>query len=64
LGTAFTDEVIRNGISKYAPQKLRVTIAAFNKRAMRVWEKNGFQQTQNFKRSKDGTEFVVMTKDM
>jgi RimJ/RimL family protein N-acetyltransferase len=64
LGTAFTDEVIRNGISKYAPQKLRVTIAAFNKRAMRVWEKNGFQQTQNFKRSKDGMEFVVMTKDM
>jgi len=64
MGAAFAKEVIRYGIAKYAPKKLRVTIAAFNKRAMRVWEKNGFQQTQNFKRSKDEMEFVVMTKDM
>lgn len=63
LGAAFAREVIRNGIERYTPKKLRVTIAAFNKRAIRTWEKNGFQQTQTFKRkSKDGMEFVVMTK--
>lgn len=59
-GTAFAEEVIRNGVKKYSPKKLRVTIAAFNKRAMRVWEKNGFQQTQTFKRNGDGMEFVIM----
>jgi len=62
LGTAFAEEVIRNGVDKYNPKKLRVTIAAFNKRAMRVWEKNGFQQTQSFKRSGGEMEFVIMTK--
>jgi RimJ/RimL family protein N-acetyltransferase len=63
LGAAFAREVIRNRVSLYGPGKMRVTIAAFNKRAIRTWEKNGFQQTQTFKRSsRDGTEFIVMTK--
>jgi len=63
LGAAFAKEVIRNGIVRYAPKKLRVTIAAFNKRAIRVWEKSGFQQTQTFKRkSRIGLEFIVMSK--
>jgi ribosomal-protein-alanine N-acetyltransferase len=63
LGEAFTGEVIRNGVERYAPKKLRVTIAVFNKRAIHTWEKNGFQQTQMFKRrSRDGMEFIVMTK--
>jgi ribosomal-protein-alanine N-acetyltransferase len=63
LGTVFAKEVIRNGVERYVPKKLRVTIAAFNKRAIRTWEKNGFQRAQTFKRmSKDGMEFIVMTK--
>jgi len=60
-GALFAAEVIRNGISQYAPRKLRVTIAAFNKRAVRAWEKNGFKQTQVFNRSGNGMEFIVMT---
>ena len=64
MGSDFVSEVIQNGIDKYAPEKLRVTIAAFNKRAMRVWEKNGFQQTQNFIRDGDGMEFIIMKKDL
>jgi RimJ/RimL family protein N-acetyltransferase len=65
LGAAFAKEVIQNGISLYGPGKMRVTIAAFNKRAIRTWEKNGFQQTQTFKRkSRDGMEFIIMTKEI
>lgn len=66
MGAAYAEEVIRNGVNKYEPKKLRVTIAAFNKRAMRTWEKNGFQQAQSFKRnnSEDGMEFVIMTKEI
>ena len=62
MGTAFAGEIIRNGVAEDAPSKLRVTIAAFNKRAIRTWGKNGFQQTQTFKRDKDGMDFVIMTK--
>jgi len=64
LGTGLAEGVITNGVRKYKPKKLRVTIAAFNKRAMRVWEKNGFQQTQKFNRKNDDLEFVIMKKDL
>ena len=64
LGATFAGEVIKNGVGKYAPKKLRVTIAAFNKRAMRVWQKNGFKQTQTFKRDGGGMEFVIMTNEI
>jgi RimJ/RimL family protein N-acetyltransferase len=43
---------------------MRVTIAVFNRRAIRVWEKNGFYQTQTFKRERDGTDFVIMVKSV
>ena len=64
MGTALASKVIKNGIDKYDPKKLRVTISAFNKRAIRVWEKNGFEQIQTFKREGDGMEFVVMTNEI
>jgi [ribosomal protein S18]-alanine N-acetyltransferase len=65
MGTTFANDVIRNGVERYAPKKLRVTIAGFNKRAIHTWEKNGFQQVQTFKRrSRDGMEFVIMTKEI
>lgn len=63
LGRQFVSEVIRNGIEKYRPAKLRVTIAEFNKRALRVWEKNGFQPVQVFERISDRLRFVIMTRD-
>ncbi len=62
MGAAYAEEVVRNGVAKYTPSKLRVTIAAFNKRAFRTWEKNDFQQTQTFKRKPDGMKFVIMGK--
>ena len=61
-GATFAGDIIRKGIESYAPRKLRVTIAAFNTRATRVWEKLGFQHTQIFNRKSDGMEFVIMTK--
>jgi ribosomal-protein-alanine N-acetyltransferase len=61
LGAKFADEVIKNSMDKDTPKKFRVTIATFNKRAIRVWEKIGFQHTKTFERSSDGMEFVIMT---
>ena len=62
LGSEFASLVIENGTSLYRPGKLRVTIAAFNRRAIRVWEKNGFKLSQTFKRTRDGMEFVILTR--
>jgi len=60
-GSRYADAVIQYGISKYNPEKLRVTILKTNKRAMKVWEKNGFTRDQTFERENDATEFVIFT---
>ena len=62
MGNSHSKDVIRNGIEKYTPVKLRVTIAAFNHRAIRTWEKNGFNKSLSFKRNSDGMEFVILVK--
>ena len=62
MGTDFARDVIHNGSRLFGPGKMRVTIAAFNRRAIRTWEKNGFQPIQTFKRDGDGMEFLIMTK--
>jgi ribosomal-protein-alanine N-acetyltransferase len=64
MGTALAKDVSKNGIDVYTPKQLRVTIAAFNKRAIRTWEKIGFQHIQTFKRDSDGMEFIIMTKEI
>jgi ribosomal-protein-alanine N-acetyltransferase len=64
MGTALAKDVSKNGIDVYTPKRLRVTIAAFNKRAIRTWEKIGFQHIQTFKRDSDGMEFIIMTKEI
>lgn len=61
-GSDFARDVIHNGSRLFGPRKMRVTIAAFNRRAVRVWEKNGFRQTQTFKRERDGMDFIIMVK--
>ncbi|MBN1978586.1 MAG: GNAT family N-acetyltransferase [Anaerolineae bacterium] len=46
----------------FAPQALRVTVAAFNRRAIRVYEKAGFERRQAFQRSGDGMAFVILVR--
>jgi ribosomal-protein-alanine N-acetyltransferase len=47
--------------SKFAPAAFRVTVAGFNQRALRVWEKAGFRRVQTFQRRPDGRPFVILT---
>ena len=63
LGTGFVVNIIQHAIETYKPGKLRVTILESNKRAMRVWEKNGFQRIQSFQRESDNLGFVIFIKD-
>lgn len=64
LGSEFVKDVIRFARTQFKPNKLRVTILSTNLRAIRVWEKSGFQKTQTFKRERDELPFIIMTKDM
>lgn len=61
-GSAFVGAVLRFARQKLAPTEFRVTVAEFNERASRVWEKARFSPVQRFGREADGMPFVVLTK--
>ena len=63
-GSNYVSTVIQNSVSKYHPRRLRVTILSTNLRAMKVWEKNGFQKTQTFESKKSQIEFSIFIKDV
>jgi len=48
LGSQFVTAVTRFAILVFQPDTLRVTIAAFNERALRVWMRQGFVVVQQF----------------
>jgi len=60
-GLDFVQAVCGYACAHFKPPALRATIAQFNRRAQRVWEKAGFQQAQRFC-NPDGIEFVIFTK--
>lgn len=45
-----------------APTRFRLTVAAFNRRAIRVYERAGFRPTHRFVRPSDGREFLQMVR--
>lgn len=66
-GHGFGADFLTNGL-EFAKKKLsvngfRLTVAAFNKRAIKVYEKAGFKKVNSFYRISDAgkTEFWVMT---
>jgi GNAT superfamily N-acetyltransferase len=62
-GLVYARKVCDFARSTYEPFALRVTVARFNRRARRVWEKAGFVQVQTFEREPDGLPFGVLTRD-
>jgi RimJ/RimL family protein N-acetyltransferase len=58
-GSDFARAVLLYALNSFQPEKLRVTIAGFNERARRVWEKLGFEQTQTFNNPR-GKPFVIL----
>jgi [ribosomal protein S18]-alanine N-acetyltransferase len=49
--------------SMFAPSAFRVTVAAFNQRALRVWQKAGFYKIQSFNSDSNGREFVILMRE-
>lgn len=60
LGQAFVEAVIAFGRERFGAPVLRVTIAEFNARALRVWERAGFERVGRFTRAGDGRAFLVL----
>jgi ribosomal-protein-alanine N-acetyltransferase len=62
LGHLFIDALCSYATVMFAPTTLRVTIAAWNKRAQRVWTKAGFQEQARFQATHTGMEFIIFTR--
>jgi ribosomal-protein-alanine N-acetyltransferase len=60
-GHTYVDAVLDLARHTYAPTAFRVTVAAFNGRALRVWGRAGFRPVSEFARTSDGLAFVVLT---
>jgi GNAT superfamily N-acetyltransferase len=59
-GSRYVTSVLDFARSLCAPQTYRVTVAEFNKRALRVWQKAGFRPIQTFAAQGSGRVFVVL----
>ncbi|MBT4285884.1 MAG: GNAT family N-acetyltransferase [Deltaproteobacteria bacterium] len=60
-GNSFLSAILEHGIKKYQPQKLRLSVAAFNKRAINLYKNVGFNVTQAFQNQKK-IPFIIMIK--
>ncbi len=61
-GLSFVEVMLTFAVWTFAPVTFRVTVAGFNRRALKVWRNAGFQPIQTFARQPDGMAFVVLTR--
>ena len=61
-GIIYVNAVLDFARRTFASNTFRVTVAEFNKRALRVWEKAFFRPIETFARDRDKMVFVVLTR--
>lgn len=59
-GTQIIQAVIAFAQQNFQASKLRLTIAAFNQRALRAWQKAGFETVSEFVKPSDNQRFVIL----
>jgi RimJ/RimL family protein N-acetyltransferase len=59
-GNRYVTSVLDFAQGLLAPKAYRVTVAEFNRRALRVWQKAGFRPIQTFAAQGSGQVFVVL----
>jgi RimJ/RimL family protein N-acetyltransferase len=64
LGAGYALALVEHARAHYALRAVRVTIAGFNVRAQRAWQKAGFVHTQTFADDRNGRPYVVLTRDL
>ena len=63
LGAGFWEAGLEVARRQFAPAAFRVTVAAFNQRALRVWERLGFCVVEVFEATHSGNPFVVLARE-
>ena len=59
-GTVFVQAGLKFAASAFAPKRIRLTVAAFNMRAIRTYEKLGFQKAASITHQRTQQPFYVM----
>jgi RimJ/RimL family protein N-acetyltransferase len=64
LGRGFVEAGIEFGRRRFDPERIRLSVAAFNERAIRVYEQAGFTHARTFDHETNGGvhSFVEMTR--
>ncbi len=63
LGYNFVAAVLAHAEEAFAPQRLRATIALFNQRSQRVFEKHGFRRQSQFTGTARPRQYVILIKE-
>ena len=63
LGRMFAGAAIDFAQKTFTPPRLRVTIAEFNRRAQRVWERHNFVPVQRFRSNYGQRPFIIYVRD-
>lgn len=61
-GMRYLGAVLAFGVERFAPALLRLTVAAFNLRAIRLYEQAGFAAVSRFRSQFAAREFIVMAR--
>ncbi|MCB1693304.1 MAG: GNAT family N-acetyltransferase [Pseudomonadales bacterium] len=62
-GAAFFAEILRFAIGTFGPSHLRVTVAEFNKRAMALYRRFGFEHHSAFLDRRESIPYAVMVRE-
>ena len=62
LGIHFAKTAVSHAIKIHQPSLLRVTIAEFNQRAQKVWQRLGFEIVDHFEARRGKRPFVILTR--
>jgi len=63
LGPAVLDAIALFAWRRFGRRPLRETVAAFNRRALRACEREGFREVSRFRQPGNGEEFVILVRD-
>lgn len=64
LGASIMEAAFEFARRNFAPKAFRATVAAFNKRALRVCEKIGYHPVQTFHSTHSGQTFIILMRDI
>mgnify|MGYP001310792034 CR=1 FL=1 len=63
LGRAYLEATLAFGAARFGPGASRLTVAAFNARAIRLYTQCGFAEVARFTSAFGGRAFIIMARD-